>query len=69
MALMKVVEIMANSSKSWEDAAQNAVKQASKTVKNIKSIYLKDQTAVVSGENISEYRVIVKLTFEINEKG
>ncbi|MCM4158378.1 dodecin domain-containing protein [Antarcticibacterium flavum] len=65
MALIKVVEIMANSGKSWEDAAQNAVKQAAKTIKNIKSIYVKEQTAVVNGENITEYRVNLKISFEV----
>lgn len=65
MALIKVVEIMANSGKSWEDAAQNAVKQAAKTIKNIKSIYIIEQSAVVNGENITEYRVNVKISFEV----
>lgn len=63
MSVIKVVEIMANSSKGWEDAAQNAVKHAAKTIKNIKSVYVKEQTAVVSGENITEYRVNVKISF------
>jgi len=68
MAIIKVLEIMSNSSKSWEDATQNAVKHAAKTVKNIKSVYVKEQTAVVSGENISEYRVNVKISFEVADK-
>ncbi len=68
MAILKVIEIMANSTKGWEDAAQNAVKHAARTVKNIKSVYIKDHTAVVSGENISEYRVTTKITFEVSEK-
>ena len=68
MAIIKVLEIMSNSTKSWEDATQNAVKHAAKTVKNIKSVYVKEQTAVVSGENISEYRVNVKISFEVGEK-
>lgn len=68
MAILKVIEIMANSSKGWEDAARNAVKHASKTVKNIKSVYIKDQTAVVEGENISDYRVTTKITFEVHEQ-
>ena len=68
MAILKVIEIMANSTKGWEDAAQNAVKHASRTVKNIKSVYIKDQTAVVSGENITDYRVTTKITFEVSEK-
>ena len=65
MAVMKVVEIMANSNKSWEDAVKNAVKTAAKTIKNIKSVYVKDQTANVEGENITDYRVIVKITFQV----
>ncbi|MGB7841527.1 MAG: dodecin family protein [Salinimicrobium sp.] len=66
MATMKVIEIMASSDQSWEQAVKNAVKDASKSVKNIRSVYVKDQTASVSGENITEYRVIVKITFEVN---
>ena len=37
---MKVIEILANSEKSWEDATKKAVKHASKTIKNIKSVYV-----------------------------
>lgn len=66
MATMKVIEIMANSDQSWEQAVKNAVKDASKSVKNIRSVYVKDQTANVSGDNITDYRVIVKITFEVN---
>lgn len=66
MAVMKVVEIMANSSQSWEDAVKNAVKTAAKSIKNIKSVYVKDQTANVEGEKITDYRVIVKITFQVD---
>lgn len=66
MAVMKVLEIMANSDKSWEQAVKNAVKTAAKSVKNIRSVYVKDQTANVSGDNITDYRVIVKITFEVD---
>ncbi|WP_029037611.1 dodecin family protein [Salinimicrobium xinjiangense] len=66
MAVMKVLEIMANSSESWEDAVKNAVKTAAKSVKNIRSVYVKDQTANVEGDRITDYRVIVKITFEVD---
>lgn len=66
MAVLKVLEILANSEKSWEDATRKAVKEASKTVKNIKSVYINEQTAVVKGDDITEFRVNVKLTFEVN---
>lgn len=66
MAVMKVLEIMANSDQSWEEAVKNAVKTAAKSVKNIKSVYVKDQTANVEGDNIVDYRVIVKITFQVD---
>ena len=65
MAVLKVIEVLGNSEKSWEDATKNAVKHASKTVKNIKSVYVQDQSAMVSGDNVTEFRVNVKLTFEV----
>lgn len=66
MSVLKVIEIMASSTKGWEDATQNAVKEASKTIKNIRSVYVKDQTAGVSGDSVTEYRVNLKITFEVN---
>ena len=66
MAILKVIEVMANSDESWEDAVKQAVKTSAKTVKNIRSVYVKDQTANVSGDSITDYRVIVKITFEVN---
>ncbi|WP_299216202.1 dodecin family protein [uncultured Dokdonia sp.] len=65
MAVMKVIEVLSSSKTSWEDATQNAVSQASKTVKNIKSVYVAEQSAVVEGEKVTEYRVNLKITFEI----
>ncbi len=66
MAVLKVLEIMANSEQSWEQAVKNAVKTAAKSVKNIRSVYVKDQTANVEGDSITDYRVIVKITFEVD---
>lgn len=65
MAVLKVIEVLANSNKSWEDATQNAVKHASKSVKHIKSVYVQEQSAIVDGDTVSEYRVNVKITFEV----
>lgn len=65
MGLMKVIELLANSDKSWEDATRKAVKHASKTVKNIKSVYVQDQSAVVVDGEVTEFRVNVKITFEV----
>ncbi len=66
MAIIKVIEIMSNSSKSWEDAAQQAILEASKTIKNIRSIYVKEHSATVNKNNkIDEYRITANLSFEV----
>ncbi len=65
MPVLKVIEVLANSPTSWEDAAKVAVEEASKTVKNIRSIYVQDQSATVKDGNIENFRVNVKITFEV----
>ena len=66
MAILKVIEVLANSKKSWEDATQQAVTKASKSVKNIKSVYVQEFSAVPGkAGKIDEFRVNVKITFEL----
>jgi flavin-binding protein dodecin len=65
MPVLKVIEVLSNSEKSWEDATQKAVKEASKSVKNIRSVYVQDQSAIVNNGEVTEFRVNVKLTFEV----
>ncbi|SHG67849.1 dodecin family protein [Winogradskyella jejuensis] len=65
MAVLKVIEVLSNSEKSWEDATKKAVKEASKSVKNIRSVYVQDQSAIVNDGEVVEFRVNVKLTFEV----
>lgn len=65
MAILKVIEVLANSEKSWEDATKKAVAQASKSVKNIRSVYVQEQSASVKDGEISDFRVNVKITFEV----
>ena len=65
MAILKVIEILANSKKSWEDATRKAVAEGSKTVKNITSVYVQDQSATVKDGKVKEFRVNVKITFAI----
>ncbi len=67
MSVLKVVEILGNSPKSWEDAVQQVVNEASKTIKNIKSVYVQDMQAMVRNNKIVEYRVNAKVTFGILE--
>ena len=65
MAVLKVIEIMASSEKGWEDAANVAVKTAGKTVKEIRSVYIQEMSAVVKKNRIVEYRVNAKISFEV----
>jgi flavin-binding protein dodecin len=61
----KVIEVLSRSEKSWEDAAQQAVSEVGKTVKNIRSIYVENLSAKVEGKRIVEYRLNAKVTFEV----
>lgn len=63
MAVAKVIEILAQSEKGWEDAANLALQEAAKTVNNIKTIYIKDLQAVVENNKITQYRVNAKISF------
>ena len=65
MAIMKVVEIMSDSKKSWEDATARGVARTSKSVKGIKSAYVQSQSVVVTGGKVTSYRVNLKITFEV----
>jgi dodecin len=67
MSVLKVIEVMASSPKSWEDATQIAVAEASKTLKHITSVWVQDHSASVENGKISEYRVSLKLTFKIEK--
>ena len=67
MKIVKVIEVIASSDKGFSEAAQNAVEQASKTVKNIKSIYIKEMNANVTDNKIVSYAVNAKISFEIDE--
>jgi flavin-binding protein dodecin len=64
MSMLKVIEILSESNKSWEDAAQNAVKQATKTLEGIKSIYIDHFEATVGDDGtIGKYRIDAKISF------
>jgi len=66
MAVLKVIEVLANSEKSWEDATRKAVKHASKSLKNIRSVYVNEQSASTNEKGeVVDFRVNVKITFEV----
>ncbi|MCB1495260.1 MAG: dodecin domain-containing protein [Bauldia sp.] len=67
MAMLKVVEVLAESKKSWDDAAQVAVTNAAKTVRKIRSINIVNMQATVNGKGkIDSYRINAKITFELD---
>ena len=64
-SVVKVIELIGSSSKGWDDAAANAVKEAAKTLRNIKGIELKRCSAKVEQDKIVEYRAVVKVAFDV----
>ncbi|MGQ0456387.1 MAG: dodecin family protein [Hyphomicrobium sp.] len=68
MAVNKVIELMASSNKSWEDATQKAVDKASKSLKGIRSVWVQDMSATVNGKGkLDAYRVTCKVAFEVKD--
>lgn len=65
MGVIKIIEVLATSNKSFEDAARNAVKEAGKSVKNIKSIYVHEMNGKVENNEIVSYGVNAKISFEV----
>lgn len=68
MAIVKVIEVIAGSEKSFDDAVNNALQDASKSVNNIKSIYVKEMNAKVENNKIISYGVNAKVSFEVSGK-
>jgi dodecin len=67
MKMVKVIEVIATSDRGFSEAAQNAVEEAGKTVKNIKSIYIENMNAHVENNRIVSYAVNAKISFEIEK--
>ncbi len=68
MAIVKVIEVIASSEKSFDDAIRNAVTEVSKTVHNIDSVYVKDMKVHVKDGKVASYGVICKVSFRVDEK-
>lgn len=67
MAIVKVIEVIGSSTKSFDDAVENAVVEVSKTVRNIDSVFVKDMKAHVTDGKISSYGVICKVSFRVTD--
>jgi dodecin len=67
MSIVKIIEVIASSEKGFDDAARNALKEVSKTVQNIKSIYIKEMTAKVENNEIVSFGVNAKVSFIVKD--
>jgi len=63
MPIVKVIEVLAESNKSWEDATELALNEASQSVRNIRSIYVKEFQAIVEDNKIAHFRINAKISF------
>jgi len=69
MAVAKVIELTASSNKSFEDAIEQGIKRATKTLNNVEGAWVQEQKVVVKKGKITEYRVNMKVTFVLNGGG
>ena len=67
MSIVKMVELSAQSPDSWEDATRQAVERAAQTLRNIRSVWVKEFEAVVENDQVTQFRVILKIAFQLND--
>ena len=67
MSTVKVIELLTESEKSWEDAAQIALSKAGESLHGIKSLYIKEMEAKVENNRITAYRINAKISFLLDE--
>lgn len=65
MSVVKVIELMASSTESWEDATKTAIAKAAESLTNIKSAWVKDQSATVKDGKVEDFRITLKISFEV----
>lgn len=64
-SVVKIIELIGSSPEGWDEAAATAVREAARTVRNIRGIELKRCSAKVEKDRIVEYRAIVKIAFDV----
>jgi flavin-binding protein dodecin len=67
MAVARVTEISSTSTKSFEDAVQQGVARATKTLRNVRSAWIKEQRVEITNDNISQYQVNMMVTFVLDD--
>ena len=68
MSVARITEITSDSARSFEDAIENGIQRATKTLKNVTGAWVQDQEVVVKDNNITAFRVRMKVTFVLNDK-
>jgi len=67
VSVLKIIELVGSSDKSWQEAVENAILRAAKTVRNIRGVDVLGWTGKVEGDKIVEYRANVKISFLVEE--
>ncbi|MBI1393407.1 MAG: dodecin domain-containing protein [Alphaproteobacteria bacterium] len=67
MSIARVTEIICGSDKSFKDAIENGIERANKTLKNVEGAWVKDQSVILDKGKIREYRVVLKVTFVLDD--
>ncbi len=67
MSVARVSEIQSSSKKSFQDALEQGIKRANKTLRNVSGAWIKDQRMVISKGKVTEYRVLMKVTFVLDD--
>lgn len=67
MTILKSEQVLSDSDTSWEDAVSNAVARFSRTVRNVRSVYVNDLSAVVERGKVAAWRANLQVTFEVDD--
>ena len=69
MAVVKFIELSGRSSESFEDAIRQTVERAARTIRNIQSVWVKEFEGVVENDQVTQFQVVVKISFLLDEGG
>jgi flavin-binding protein dodecin len=67
MSIVKMIELSSQSSESWEDATRQAVERASRSLRNVRSVWVKEFEAAVDANSVTQFRVILKISFKLED--
>lgn len=65
-SIAKIIELSADSEKSFDDALQQGIKRATDTLRNVRSVWIQDQEVILEGGAVKLYRLHLKVTFKLD---